>query len=148
MLTLQQLPFVIDSEVLRSLPCLDSDSDYGTSPPSHAPTQTGASSQSSTATFPAAGTAANVELTSSPSNDSAVVSLLDKYGPIVIALFAGNIVIMTLLCVIAHAACMRGAIRGGARARNSSPSYAPVAFKDRAANEDPEFTASSHNYGR
>ena len=81
-----------------------------------------------------------------PSSDSdAVASLLDKYGPVVIGLLAGNILVMSLLLIIALVACTRGTIRGGAKSRSLPTNYAPVSFKDKVS-EDPEFSAPVHNY--
>lgn len=77
-------------------------------------------------------------------NYSSVVSLLDKYGPVVIGLLAGNMVVMLILCIIALVACTRGAIRSGAKTR-SAPTYVPVAFRDKVV-DDPEFNAPVHNY--
>lgn len=90
--------------------------------------------------------AAVLDAVSSSSTDSysSVVSLLDRYGPVVIGLLAGNLVIMLLLCIIALVACTRGAIRGGAKTR-SAPTYVPVAFRDKVV-DDPEFNAPVHNY--
>ncbi|KAI0699010.1 aspartic peptidase domain-containing protein [Cytidiella melzeri] len=61
------------------------------------------------------------------SDDPQLVSLVQKYGPIVIGLLAGNLLIGFALVVTGLVACMR---RSGGKARSVSPTYAPVRFKD------------------
>ncbi|GJE94323.1 acid protease [Phanerochaete sordida] len=100
----------------------------------------------------AAGIAGTLEDAAAPSagaeSDGGVVSLLDKYGPVVIGLLGANLAVMVLLCVVALAACTRGAMRSGARMRNISPSYAPVSFREKpAAGFDPEEHAPIRSYG-
>lgn len=73
----------------------------------------------------------------------AVASLLDKYGPVVIGLLAGNIAVVLLLCAIALVAYLR---RGGPKSRTLPTSYAPVSFKDKV-DDDAELNAPVHNYG-
>ena len=153
-LALQQLPFLIDPLLYQIIPDDLFDFDNGTSSTSPAPTQTStppmSASQSSTVatTSPVAvGAVSDVDLTSASSHNSAVVSLLDKYGAIVIGLLAGNIAILVILLGIALVACTRGALRSSAGMRNISPNYAPVPFKERAATADEEFIAPLRNYG-
>lgn len=85
---------------------------------------------------------------STTSSSSSVVSLLDKYGPVVIGLLAGNMVLMAILCVIALVGCTRGAMRSGARTRSVGPTYAPVSFRDKVStvDDDPEYTVPVRNY--
>lgn len=61
---------------------------------------------------------------------SKLYDLVDHYGPIVIGLLAGNILVGVLLCAIALAACLRGVVSGGGRTRTVSSTYAPVRVKD------------------
>lgn len=67
---------------------------------------------------------------SSASDDARVASLLDKYGPIVLGLLAGNLLLMVILCIIGLSVCVRGCIRGGAKSRTVGSTYTPVRFKD------------------
>ena len=77
----------------------------------------------------ASGGVARLESTGSGSadEDSQLVSLVKRYGPAVIGLLAGNILIGVILAAIGVAACLR---RQGAKSRNISPSYAPIRFKE------------------
>ena len=70
-------------------------------------------------------------------NDSQLTSLVEKYGPIIIGLLAGNLVVMCVLCIIGLVACTRGIIRGGARTRAVNPTYAPVRTKEEMLASDP-----------
>lgn len=74
-------------------------------------------------------------------------SLLDKYGPVVIGLLAANLGVVVLLCIVALVACTRGVVRGGARTRNISSTYAPVSFREKPpAGYDPEDSVPIRNY--
>ena len=66
-------------------------------------------------------------------------SLVDKYGPVVLGLLAGNLLVGILLLIVALAACVRGRVRSGATTRNIGPSYAPVRFKESEAYEAREY---------
>ncbi|THG99797.1 hypothetical protein EW026_g2607 [Hermanssonia centrifuga] len=96
---------------------------------------------------PAVGDVASGALDASDSTPSAVPagsdsssdrlnSLVEKYGPIIIGLLAGNALIGVLLCIIALTVCLRGVVKSGARSRNINPTYAPVRFKEAEAAED------------
>lgn len=61
------------------------------------------------------------------SDNSQLVSLVEKYGPVIIGLLAGNILIGVLLLVVGIATCLR---KQSVKARSISPSYAPVRFKE------------------
>lgn len=124
--------------------------------PSGAPSTSATATPSSTSAAastksPAAAAAALADIeTSSPTDsgsDSSVVSLLDKYGPVVIGLLGANVAVMLLLCIIALAACARGAVRSGARTR-SAPTYVPVSFREKpsGAYDDPEENAPVRGY--
>ena len=84
-----------------------------------------------------------VEASSSPSASSDMSSqlynLVDKYGPIIIGLLAGNVLIGVLLCIIGLTVCLRGHVRSGAKTRNIGSSYAPVRFKEAEAYEAREY---------
>lgn len=73
------------------------------------------------------------------STDSALYSLVDKYGPVVIGLLAGNLLVGVLLLIVGLAACLRGHVRSGAKARDIGSSYAPVRFKEAEADEAREY---------
>ncbi|KIP07540.1 hypothetical protein PHLGIDRAFT_35388 [Phlebiopsis gigantea 11061_1 CR5-6] len=154
-------PFVVDPNILAQIPgALDSiTSELGLGAPPSPPDADSTSSSvasvvPSTASPRASASAASGALadvaggvTADPSSNSdAVASLLDKYGPVVIGLLAGNILVMSLLLIIALVACMRGTIRGGAKSRSLPANYVPVSFKDRVT-EDAEFNAPVHSYG-
>ncbi|PSS35535.1 hypothetical protein PHLCEN_2v1498 [Hermanssonia centrifuga] len=76
--------------------------------------------------------------------DSDAVNLLDKYGPVVVGLLAGNILISLLLLIVGLVACTRGWMRKGAR---SAPSYVPVRLKEAAMAEDMDYRSST-SYNR
>ena len=84
-----------------------------------------------------------VEASSSPSSSSDMSSqlynLVDKYGPVIIGLLAGNVLIGVLLCIIGLTVCLRGHVRAGATTRNIGSSYAPVRFKEAEAFEAREY---------
>ena len=77
--------------------------------------------------------------TPSSSSDSSLYNLVDKYGPVIIGLLAGNLLIGILLVIIGLAACLRGHVRAGAQSRNIGSSYAPVRFKEAEAYEAREY---------
>lgn len=74
----------------------------------------------------------------------AAIAPVDKYGPVIVGLLAGSMLVLLILCVIALIACTRGAIRNGPRMRTFSE--APVAFKDKVG-EYSEESESVHRYG-
>ena len=84
-------------------------------------------------TNPSGSAAIEGHLSSSSSSDSQLTSLVEKYGPIIIGLLAGNVVIGAILCVVGLAICMRSVVKGGARAGNVRSSYAPVQVKEEEA---------------
>ena len=140
---LKQLPPIVDPVVLQKVPkVLDSITQtLGISEP----TDKSASNDKT----PEAGAAGAVAAVSSPSasptatsvsTHDAVVSLLDKYGPVVIGLLAGSILVMLLLCILALAMCIRRP-----KTRSVSSSYAPVRYKDKAA-DDSESSVPIHSY--
>ena len=69
----------------------------------------------------------------SPDSNSQLVSLVEKYGPVIIGLLAGNILIGVVLVAVGIATCMR---KQGGKSRNISPSYAPVRFKEADSGAD------------
>ncbi|GJE94322.1 acid protease [Phanerochaete sordida] len=112
------------------------------------PTSASLSPAGPSASDAVAGAIADADPSRAASNaDTGTVSLLNKYGPIVIGLLAANVVVMTLLCIIGLIACTRGALRGSSKMRSIAPSYAPVAFRDKqAADYDPEESAPIRSY--
>lgn len=74
---------------------------------------------------------------SSDNSTDKLDSWVEKYGPVIIGLLAGNVVVGILLCIIALAACMRGVVRGGAKTRNIGSSYVPVKFREVEADSMP-----------
>ena len=137
---------IVLPEIFEAVKAEDTNS---TSSSSTATSSSSPSNPSSTSSTRVA-TGALADVASGPSSSSdngALVSLLDKYGPVVIGLLAGNMLIMTVLCIIALVACTRGVVRSGARTRSIPSNYAPVSFKDKGINEDPEFSAPVHSYG-
>ncbi|KAF7793489.1 hypothetical protein EIP86_004601 [Pleurotus ostreatoroseus] len=73
---------------------------------------------------------------SSPtSTDDKLYSLAKQYGPVVIGLLAGNMLIGVLLCIIGLFTCMRRAVNHGAGSRSLPSTYAPVRFKEAEAAE-------------
>ena len=63
-------------------------------------------------------------------------SLVEKYGPVVIGLLAGNTLIGVVLCVISLFVCMKRAGRSRARTRTLESTYVPVRFKEADAAEE------------
>ena len=59
-----------------------------------------------------------------------LLGLVDKYGPVIVGLLAGNLLVGLLLCLIGLAACLRSRVRTGVQSRSINPSYAPVRVKD------------------
>lgn len=51
---------------------------------------------------------------------------LDKYGPVVLGLLAGNLLLGVILCGIGIVFCVRMGARQGGQARTVNPSYSPV----------------------
>lgn len=80
------------------------------------------------------------ESTPTASSDSTdkLTSLVEKYGPVIIGLLAGNLLIGAILCVIGVMTCLRAVVKSGAKSRSINPSYAPVRFKEAEALEDRE----------
>jgi len=69
-------------------------------------------------------------------DDSSLTSLVKHYGPLVIGLLAGNLLIGLLLLIVGVTVCVRGVVRGGAKSRSVGATYAPVRFKDTVDGED------------
>ena len=63
-------------------------------------------------------------------SDSDLTSLVKKYGPVVIGLLAGNLIVGLLLLFVGLAVCVKGVIKGGAKTRTMGSAYVPVSFKD------------------
>ena len=140
MVALQQSPLNIDPSIF--LPIFQSNSSSNSTPP------TSSLPSSASGTMPTgalAGALAEAETSQASTSDSTVVSLLDKYGPVVVGLLAGNIIVMGVLCITALVACTRGAMRGAARTREPT-SYAPVSVKDKSISEDAQFSALAYKY--
>lgn len=76
---------------------------------------------------------------SSGSSDDQLTSLVEKYGPIVIGLLAGNVAIGLMLCIIGLFVCLRVVVKSGASSRNVSPRYAPVRFKEADSRVDDDY---------
>lgn len=82
-----------------------------------------------------------IDATSSPSpssssSDDSLYSLVKQYGPVVIGLLAGNILIGVILCIIGVLTCMKTIVRSGARSKTLPSTYTPVRFKENEATED------------
>lgn len=126
---------VVDPEVLALFPrTLESlTKKYGLALPSDSDDD---SSSNDNKTSPAAAGAlagANAATSSGSGGDkSTVTALLDKYGPVVIGLLAGNLVVALLLVVIGLVAWMR---RDRAKSRRIPTDYAPVSFKEKVADD-------------
>ncbi|KAJ3552575.1 hypothetical protein NM688_g4082 [Phlebia brevispora] len=74
---------------------------------------------------------------SSPSSsDDKLYSLVTKYGPVVVGLLAGNVIIGIVLCLIGLFTCVKTVVKSGARTRNVASTYAPVRFKEAEAAEE------------
>jgi saccharopepsin len=69
-------------------------------------------------------------------SSSRLVSLVEKYGPVIIGLLAGNILIGVALVAIGLMVCMR---RGSEKTRSVSPTYAPVRFKEADSGVDTSY---------
>lgn len=113
-------PHVIDPIVMQQLFPADFPTDLPTNTsdvPSASPSAGGGSSAVAGALSDAHASAAGAASSGPSSDGGAVASLLGKYGPVVIGLLAGNILVMLILCIIALAACMRGVVRSGATTR-------------------------------
>ena len=109
------------TDALRSLPpALDLQAAIASTPLTSGPNPSGSA-------------AIEGHLSSSSDSTSHLTSLVEKYGPVIIGLLAGNVVIGALLCVVGLAICMRAVVKGGAKARSVSPSYAPVQVKEEEA---------------
>lgn len=80
----------------------------------------------------AIGDVSNVEIGSGDSSFAAVLvaAVLNKWGPVIIGLLAANVLMVTILCIVAIVACTRGVIKGGAKSRSIGASYAPVRVKE------------------
>lgn len=78
------------------------------------------------------------ESTPSPSSDSndKLTSLVEKYGPVIIGLLAGNLIIGLVLCIIGVATCLRSVVKSGAKSRSINPTYTPVRFKEAEADAE------------
>lgn len=89
-------------------------------------------SSSGSAVSGAIGDVSNVEIGSGDSSFAAVLvaGVLNKWGPAIIGLLAANVLMVTILCVVAIVACTRGVIKGGAKSRSIGASYAPVRVKE------------------
>lgn len=158
--TLAALPQTIDPATLVNLVNGDdgdttddsvAGADNVTSSISASSSSPSSSSPSSAAVFTTiVASSAAVRATSSPTGaastgndaDDKLYALVDKYGPVVIGLLVGNILVGVLLCAIALTVCLRGVVKGGAQTRNVNSSYAPVRFKEAEAHGD----SHSHSY--
>lgn len=69
-------------------------------------------------------------ISSGDESDSDLTSLVKKYGPLVVGLLAGNLLVGILLFFIGLAVCVKGVVRGGAKTKSIGSSYTPVSFKD------------------
>lgn len=67
---------------------------------------------------------------SADSSNDKLTSLVEKYGPVIIALSVGNLVIGSILCIIGVVVCLRFAIKSGPKRRSIDTSYAPIRFKE------------------
>lgn len=94
-----------------------------------------------------AGSLADDASSTPPSTAPDSLNILTKYGPVVIGLLAGNLLVMTVLCVIAGVALTRGALRNRTQMRRISATYAPVGVKIKVSEEDAEFNEHVHSYG-
>jgi saccharopepsin len=70
---------------------------------------------------------ADISSSGDDSSSAQLVSLAEKYGPVVLGLLAGNVLIGVALVAIGLVMCMR---RGTGKTRSVSPTYAPVRFKE------------------
>ncbi|GJE99241.1 acid protease [Phanerochaete sordida] len=146
-------PTLIDPIFLPTLfpqdfSAVQNSTDTGAITPFPSPTSSGLPGAAATDVDEVSGSLADAALSPDGAGaDSGVASLLDKYGPVVIGLLGANLAVITILCIIAIAACTRGVVRGGAKTRTISPSYAPVGFRDKqAADYDPEESAPIRGY--
>lgn len=64
------------------------------------------------------------------SSDSDLTSLVKRYGPLVVGLLAGNLLVGILLFFIGLVVCVKGVVRGGAKTRTMGSAYTSVSFKD------------------
>lgn len=81
----------------------------------------------------AIGDVSNVEIGSGVDSSFAAVlvaAVLNKWGPVIIGLLAANVLMVTILCIVAIVACTRGVIKGGVKSRSIGASYAPVRVKE------------------
>lgn len=80
--------------------------------------------------------ASNDSVSASTSNSSALLGRINIFGPVVIGLLGGTLLIGILLCGIALAMCVRkGASMGS---RKSAPAYAPVRYKEEGPRAEDE----------
>jgi saccharopepsin len=63
----------------------------------------------------------------SDGSNAQLLSLIEKYGPVVIGLLAGNVAIGLLLFAVAVISVLR---RPNVKSRTINPSYTPVRFKE------------------
>lgn len=75
----------------------------------------------------------------SQSSDSKLTSLVEKYGPVVLGLLAGNVLIGLLLCILGLMTCLRVVVKSGVKIRSISPSYAPVRAKEEGSGADEKY---------
>lgn len=118
---LEQLPETIDPQQLIDIYTASTGNSTGS-----------ASINRPGATIKNFGASGAVETTDSSSNDK-LTSLVEKYGPIILGLLAGNLVIGIVLCIIGLVTCLRSVVKSGATTRSIGPSYAPVRFKEAEA---------------
>ena len=128
------------ANTLSSLPNELSPSDflkyYRGSSSSNTTSSGSSSSSDSSADVVGAIDASSTPSSSSSSTDDKLYSLVKQYGPIVIGLLAGNILIGVLLCIIGLFTCMKTVMKSGARSRSLPSTYTPVRFKEAEAAEE------------
>ena len=83
------------------------------------------------------GTNPSASVTDATSSDAQLYPLVEKYGPVIVGLLAGNIVLGVVLCVFGLFVCL-DIVRSGARTRTVAPTYVPVRYKDAEAAEEGE----------
>ena len=69
-------------------------------------------------------------------SDSQLYALVQKYGPVIIGLLAGNVIIGVVLCVIGLFVCIKSTVKSGVRTRSLAPTYVPVRFKEAEVAEE------------
>ena len=126
---LKSLPRVLSAAEFRVLVSEDSTDYTDPSNSTSLTNSTHASAKPPSESLIASGGVAKLASTGDESagENSQLVSLVHKYGPVLVGLLAGNVFIGVILVAVVVAACLR---RQGVKSRNISPSYAPVRFKE------------------